>query len=61
MLDLFDKINVRYEINKKTLIVYKSNNINGIKIKFCAYKSAKIQNIVPYFVIIYDTFKNNEI
>ena len=37
LLDLFDKINVRYEINKKTLIVYKSNNINGIKINTEAY------------------------
>ena len=37
LLDLFDKINVRYEINKKTLIVYKSNKINGIKINTEAY------------------------
>ena len=32
LLDLFEKINVKYEINRKTLIVYKSD-IKGINIK----------------------------
>jgi UDP-N-acetylglucosamine 1-carboxyvinyltransferase len=58
LLDLFDRMNVKYEINRKTLIIYKSNNIKGVMVNTGPYPEFPTDLQQPLTVLL--TKANND-